>query len=44
MSLDTVGDNELLYAARGTVHWQDVNTALKSDDRCIDRAEECAKV
>ena len=42
-AMDIVGDNELLYAARGTVYWQYVNAAIKSDESYIDKAEECAR-
>jgi serine/threonine protein kinase len=40
-ALSIVGDNELLYATKGTVYWQYVNGALKSGGDYIDRAEEC---
>jgi len=42
-ALDMVGDNELLYAAQGTVHWQYFNSGLRPDKAEIDRAEECAR-
>jgi serine/threonine protein kinase/Flp pilus assembly protein TadD len=42
-ALDTVGDNELLYAAQGTAYWQYWNASLNSDRSNIDRAEECAR-
>jgi serine/threonine protein kinase len=41
--LSTGGDNELLYAAQGTVFWQYVNAAIRSDEEYLDRAEDCAK-
>jgi tetratricopeptide (TPR) repeat protein len=41
-ALDMVGDNELLYAAKGTVHWQYVNAAIRTDAQDIEQAEECA--
>jgi serine/threonine protein kinase/Flp pilus assembly protein TadD len=41
-ALEIVGDNELLYATKGTIYWQYVNAALESGDDYIDRAEECA--
>jgi non-specific serine/threonine protein kinase len=40
-ALDIVGDNELLYAAKGTVHWQYVNAAIRANAGDIERAEEC---
>ena len=42
-ALDLVGDNELLYATKGTVYWQYVNAAIKPDDGYIEKAEECAR-
>ena len=42
-ALDTVGDNELLYAAQGTAYWQYWNAALNTDESNIDRAEKCAR-
>jgi serine/threonine protein kinase len=38
-----VGDNELLYASLGTLYWQYVNAAIKSDDGYIKQAEELAQ-
>ena len=43
-ALDIVGDNELLYAAMGTVYWQYVNAAIKPDDGYIERAEDCVNL
>jgi serine/threonine protein kinase/Tfp pilus assembly protein PilF len=40
-ALTLVGDNELLYAAKGSVHWQYVNAAIRANARDIERAEEC---
>ena len=40
-ALSLVGDNELLYAALGTVYWQYVNAAIRPDDRFLDMAEDC---
>jgi eukaryotic-like serine/threonine-protein kinase len=40
-ALDIVGDNELLYAAKGSVHWQYVNAAIRADARDIEQAEAC---
>jgi eukaryotic-like serine/threonine-protein kinase len=40
-ALGIVGDNELLYAAKGTVHWQYVNAAIRANAGDIERAEEC---
>ena len=42
-ALTIVGDNELLYAAMGTVYWQYVNAAMPNDDTYLDKAEECAR-
>jgi len=42
-AIDIVGDNELLYATKGTIYWQYVNAALESGDDYIDRADECAR-
>jgi serine/threonine protein kinase len=42
-AIDIVGDNELLYAAMGSVYRQYFNAAIKSDDDLIDKAEECAR-
>ena len=42
-ALAIVGDNELLYAAQGTVYWQYVNAGIRPDDRYVDMAEECAR-
>jgi serine/threonine protein kinase len=41
--LSISGDNELLYAAKGTAYWQYVNAAIRSDDAYLDKAEECAR-
>jgi serine/threonine protein kinase len=41
--LSIVGDNELLYAALGTVYWQYVNAAIRADATYLDKAEECAR-
>jgi len=41
-ALDIVGDNELLYAARGSVYRQYFNASIRSDDDDIAKAEECA--
>ena len=41
-ALDIVGDNELLYAAMGSVYRQYFNAAIGSDDDYIEKAEECA--
>ncbi len=41
-ALKTAGDNELLYASLGALHWQYVNTAIKPDDGHIARAEKLA--
>jgi TolB-like protein len=41
--LSISGDNELLYAAKGTVYWQYVNAAIRSDEAYFDKAEECAR-
>jgi serine/threonine protein kinase len=38
-----VGDNELLYASLGTLYWQYVNAAIKSDEGYVKRAEELAQ-
>src|SRR4030095_15302518 len=44
-ALQIVGDNELLYAAKGSVHWQYVNAAIRADAHDIEQAEACvAKV
>ena len=40
-ALGIVGDNELLYAAKGSVHWQYVNAAIRANERDIEQAEEC---
>ena len=40
-ALDIVGDNELLYAAKGSVHWQYVNAAIRADAHDIEQAEAC---
>jgi serine/threonine protein kinase len=42
-ALEIVGDNELLWAARGSVYWQYVNAAVKADAGYNDQAEECAR-
>jgi len=42
-ALTIVGDNELLYAAMGTVYWQYVNAAMPNDDTYLDKADECAR-
>ena len=42
-AIGIVGDNELLYASLGAVHWQYVNAAIKPDDGHIARAEELAR-
>jgi non-specific serine/threonine protein kinase len=42
-AIDLVGDNELLYASLGTLYWQYVNAAIKSDDGYVRRAEELAQ-
>jgi eukaryotic-like serine/threonine-protein kinase len=42
-ALRIVGDNELLYAAMGTIYWQYVNAAIKPDDGYIEKAEECVR-
>jgi serine/threonine protein kinase len=42
-ALALVGDNELLYASLGILYWQYVNTAIKTDDGYIERAEELAR-
>ena len=41
-ALGIVGDNELLYASKGSVHWQYVNAAIRADAHDIEHAEECA--
>jgi len=41
-ALGLVGDNELLYAATGTVHWQYINAAISADLDHIVQAERCA--
>jgi serine/threonine protein kinase/cytochrome c-type biogenesis protein CcmH/NrfG len=41
--LSISGDNELLYAAKGTAYWQYVNAAIRSDEAYLDKAEECAR-
>ncbi len=38
-----VGDHELLHAAKGTVYFQSVNAALKSDADLLEKAEACAR-
>ena len=43
MALGLVGDNELLHAATGTVHWQYVNAAISADKDHIAQAERCAE-
>jgi len=43
MALGLVGDNELLHAAIGTVHWQYVNAAITADKDHIAQAERCAE-
>jgi serine/threonine protein kinase len=43
MALGLVGDNELLIAATGTVHWQYVNAAIDADRDHIVQAERCAE-
>jgi eukaryotic-like serine/threonine-protein kinase len=40
-ALGIVGDNELLYAAKGTVHWQYVNAAIRANAGDIEQAEVC---
>jgi len=40
-ALGIVGDNELLYAAKGAVHWQYVNAAIRADAPDIEQAEAC---
>jgi serine/threonine protein kinase len=40
--LSIVGENELLYAAQGTVYWQYVNAGIKPGDSYLDLAEACA--
>jgi len=42
-ALGIVGDNELLYAAKGSVHWQYVNAAIRANERDIEQAEECVR-
>lgn len=42
-ALNVVGDNEILYAALGHVHWQHVNAAITTDETSLDRAEEYAR-
>jgi eukaryotic-like serine/threonine-protein kinase len=42
-ALGIVGDNALLYAAKGSVHWQYVNAAIRADERDIEQAEECVR-
>jgi serine/threonine protein kinase len=41
--LSAGGDNELLYAAKGTAYWQYFNAAIRSEEGYLDRAEDCAK-
>ena len=40
-ALGIVGDNELLYAAKGAVHWQYVNAAIRAGAQDIEQAEAC---
>ena len=40
-ALGLVGDNELLYAAKGSVHWQYVNAAIRAEAQDIEQAEAC---
>src|SRR5688572_19200430 len=42
-ALGIVGDNELLYAAKGSVHWQYVNAAIRANEQDIEQAEECVR-
>ena len=42
-ALDIVGENELLFAAMGSVYRQYFNAAIKSDVDYIEKAEECAQ-
>jgi serine/threonine protein kinase/Flp pilus assembly protein TadD len=42
-ALGIVGDNELLYAAKGTVHWQYVNAAIRANAGDIEQAEVCVR-
>jgi serine/threonine protein kinase len=42
-AIGMVGDNELLYAARGTAYLQYVNAGIRPDDRYLDLAEDCAR-
>jgi tetratricopeptide (TPR) repeat protein len=42
-AIGMVGDNELLYAARGTAYWQYVNAGFRPEDRYLDLAEDCAR-
>ena len=42
-ALDIVGENELLFAAMGSVYRQYFNAAIKSDVDYIEKAEECAR-
>jgi eukaryotic-like serine/threonine-protein kinase len=39
--LGIAGDNELLYAAKGAVHWQYVNAAIRANAGDIEQAEQC---
>ena len=42
-ALGIVGDNELLYAAKGSVHWQYVNAAIRTGAHDIEQAEACVE-
>jgi len=39
--LEIVGDNALLYAARGTAYWLYVNAGIKPGEEFIQKTEEC---
>jgi serine/threonine protein kinase len=42
-ALDIVGENALLQATEGYVHWMHVNSGINPDEGRLTRAEECAR-
>lgn len=41
--LEIVGDNALLYEAKGYIHWQYYNVGIETDDAYLGKVEECAR-
>jgi len=42
-ALEIVGENSLLLATKGQIHWNRVNVMLDPDDRHLDQASDCAR-